>query len=140
MEPLQLVPLCSARIPVAELIELRDTPGGNLLIGEIAGSRWEGERLRASQRGRAAADWLVVSPDGTACVDVRMTLETDDGALIQVEYTGRTNLDTNVAHSTPTFRTGDPRYIWLNGVQAVAKGVFDADAMVMTYPVVYELR
>ena len=77
---------------------------------------------------------------GTAVVDVRMTLETDDGAMVFVEYRGRSSMETGVAYSAPTFRTGDPRYAWMNQIQAVAKGIFDAEAMTMTYPMIYELR
>ena len=139
-EPLQLVPLCSAVIDISEAIVLENTPTGTKMVGEIASSRWEGERLQASQRGRAAADWLTVTPAGVAYVDVRLTLETDDGALIFVQYTGRSNLETGFAYSAPTFETGDPRYTWLNSILSVARGHFDGDAMVMTYPMVYELR
>ena len=140
MKPLELVPLCSAVIEVGEAIVLENTPTGTLMVGEIRDSRWEGERFRARQRGRAAADWLSVAPDGTATVDVRLTLETHDGALVFVEYTGRSHLDTGAAYAAPQFRTGDPRYAWLNRIQAVAKGVWDGDAMVMSYPVIYEMR
>jgi hypothetical protein len=140
MEKLELVPLCSAVIHVAEVITLEATPGGTLMVGELASSRWEGERFKARQRGRAAADWLLLAPDGTGRVDVRMTLETDDGALVFVEYTGRFDPQTGSAYSTPAFRTGDARYAWLNRVQAVAKGYFDAAAMTMNYPMIYELR
>ena len=73
MEELELVPLCEAVIEVSEAIVLENTPTGTLMVGEIADSRWEGERLRARQRGRAAADWLLVAPDGTASIDVRLT-------------------------------------------------------------------
>lgn len=137
---LELVPICRAVLPVHEAIVLEATPQGTLMVGELRNSRWEGERLRASQRGHAAADWLSVAPDGTASVDVRLTLETDDGALLFVEYRGRSNLKTGVAYSAPTFRTGDPRYAWLNRIQAVGRGHFDSEAMVMTYPMIYELR
>lgn len=140
MEPLELVPLCSAVIEVSEAIVLEDTPTGTLMVGEIRDSRFDGERLRARQRGRAAADWLSVAPDGSATVDVRLTLETHDGALVFVEYTGRSHLDSGAAYVAPRFRTGDPRYRWLNRVQAVAKGFWDGDAMVMRYPMIYELR
>ena len=140
MKALELVPLCSAVMEVGEAIVLENTPTGTLMVGEIRDSRWDGERFRARQRGRAAADWLDVAPDGTATVDVRLTLETDDGALVYVAYTGRSHLDTGEAFAAPRFRTGDPRYRWLNRIQAVAKGVWDGDAMVMTYPAIYELR
>jgi hypothetical protein len=140
VDPIQLVPLCSAVIEVSEAIVLERTPTGTLMVGEIRDSRWEGERFRARQRGRAAADWLDVAPDGTARVDVRVTVETHDGALVYIEYTGRSHLDTGAAFAAPPFRTGDPRYAWLNRVQAIAKGAWDGAAMTMTYPMIYELR
>ncbi len=140
MEALELVPICSAVLPVHEVIVLERTPQGTLMVGELRDSSWEGDRLRAHQRGHAAADWLSVAPDGTATVDVRLTLETHDGALVFVEYRGRSNLETGFAYSAPLFRTGDERYAWLNRIQAVAKGIFDGDAMKVTYPMVYELR
>ena len=140
MEALELVPLCEVRIDVGEAIVVENTPTGNLMVGEITDSTWEGARLRARQRGRAAADWLDVAPDGTARVDVRMTLETHDGALLFVEYGGRSNLETGFAYSAPTFRTGDPRYTWLNKIQAVAKGIWLPEEMKLHYPMVYELR
>ena len=76
------------------------------MIGEIEESTWIGERFSAHQRGRTAADWLTVTPDGVALVDVRLTLETTEGGLIFVEYTGRTNMQTGYAYTTPRFRTG----------------------------------
>jgi hypothetical protein len=140
VEPLTLVPICSVLMPIHEAIVLEGTPQGTLMVGELRDARWEGERFSGRQRGVAAADWLNVSPDGTATVDVRMTVETDDGALVFVEYQGRSNLETGIAYSAPTFRTGDARYAWMNRIQTVAKGVFDSEAMTMTYPMVYELR
>lgn len=140
MEALELVPLCEATLHVRETLRLEGTPSGSLMIGELRDSVWQGDRLRARQRGVAAADWLDVAPDGTARVHVRLTLETHDGALIYVEYGGRTDLTTGLAYTTPTFRTGDPRYAWLNRVQGVAKGLFRADVMQVHYPMIYEMR
>jgi len=140
MLDLELVPLCSAVIRIREAIVLENTPTGTLMIGEIEDSRWEGERFSARQRGRAAADWLSVAPDGTARVDVRLCVETAQGGLVFIEYTGRTNLETGAAYSTPTFRTGVPELQWMNRIQAVAKGRFDPDAMTMTYDQIFELR
>lgn len=140
MDDLELVPICKATIPVNETIVVGETPTGTLMIGELRDTRFEGERLTASQRGSASADWLTLTPSGIGIVDVRLTLETDDGALVLVEYSGRIEMATGVAYTAPTFRTGDDRYRWLNGIQAVGRGHFDADAMLVTYPMIYELR
>ena len=67
--------------------------------------------------GRAAADWLTLSPDGrTGTLDVRCTLETDDSALIFMYYGGRMRRATagDAAHLTSAGRaarrrTEDPR-------------------------------
>jgi hypothetical protein len=48
-------------------------------------------------------------------------------------------LTTGLAYTTPRFVTGADRYRWLNGVQAVAKGSFDLNAMTVVYPQIYEL-
>ena len=139
-EPLELVPLCTATLQIGQTSVLENTPQGNLMIGEISSSTWEGDRFTAHQHGRAAADWLDVAPDGTAYVDVRLTLRTTEGGLVFVEYTGRTNLQTGYAYACPRFRTGVPELAWLNHVQAVAKGYFDGAAMTMTYPQIFQMR
>jgi len=140
MEPLELVPLCEVRIQVGEVVQVENTPTGSLMVGEIVGADWVGERFSARLRGRAAADWLDVAPDGTATIDVRMTLETSEGGLVFVDYTGRSNMETGAAYACPRFRTGVPELAWLNRVQAVAKGFFDPQAMTVIYPQVFELR
>jgi len=58
-------------------------------------------------------------------VDVRATLETDDGATIFVSYQGRSDYTKAGAApiiTAPLFETSDPRYLWLNKVQAIARG------------------
>jgi hypothetical protein len=39
--------------------------------------------------GVAASDWLVVGPEGTGMIDVRLAIQTDDGAAINMKYNGR---------------------------------------------------
>ena len=48
-----------------------------------------GERLNGTVKGNAAADWMRTSKDGIASLDVRVVVETDDGALIYITYEGR---------------------------------------------------
>jgi Protein of unknown function (DUF3237) len=55
-----------------------------------------GEARQATVRGpkikgqlvAPSGDWLYVMPDGTLRLDVRVTIKTDDNALIFVEYGG----------------------------------------------------
>jgi hypothetical protein len=84
-----------------------------------------GDRIKGTIKGRAAADWVAVT-GSVATLDVRVTLETDDGALILVQYRGRTNVGSGgQIFVAPLFETGDPRYSWLNAIQAVGKGTLE---------------
>lgn len=122
----ELIPLGTADIGISPIM-IPGTPSGTRVIVEIASVDFRGERLRAKLKGAAAADWAVVSPAGVGLMDVRLTLETDDGALIYVTYNGRVDvshgLEGATAYTAPRFETGDERYAWLNRIQAVAKGV-----------------
>jgi hypothetical protein len=138
----ELVPLGTARIHLKAPITLEGTPRGTRMIVELEDTVLEGERLQAKQKGTAAADWVIVGPDGCGMLDVRYCVETHDGALIYVQYSGRVDVANGVGsapvYSAPTFETGDSRYAWLNKVQAVAKGTV-GDDLVLVYEV-YELR
>ena len=99
------------------------TPAGTRQIFVVKGGTFEGPRLR----GRIeppGGDWLTRRPDGTGRLDVRVTLRTDDGAAILMTYRGitrPTESGTSI-RTAPLFETGDPRYAWLNAVQAVGVG------------------
>ena len=77
---IELVPLCTLRIQLKPPIAVGAGPVGTRLIPEVASAQVNGDRLRGEMLGAAAADWLIVSPEGTGTVDVRMALQTDDGA------------------------------------------------------------
>lgn len=131
---IDLVPLCTADVTLAEPIVVSP----ELVIGEVLAARFEGERLTGSLKGRAAADWLRMSPEGFGTLDVRVTLETDDGALVYATYSGRLHLDTMTAYATPLFHTADERYRWLNRIQALSKGTFPSPTN-LVYEI-YEVR
>ncbi len=86
---------------------------------------------------------MVIGPDGTGFIDIRLTLETHDGALVYVSYQGRRDIAQVIGgidapvYITPQFETSDERYAWLNKVQAVGKGMEQGDSRVYE---VYELR
>ena len=138
-EPLELVPLGRMVAALRAPFSLEGTPSGSRLIFEVEDGRIEGERLRGRMVGKAGADWLTVGPDGTGSLDVRSLLETDDGALVFIHYTGRVDMSRIGApvYATPRFDAGDERYHWLNRIQAVGKGAFDGTTL--TYDL-FELR
>jgi len=137
---IELVPLMNARIDLREPILIPDTPSGTRMIVEVESATFEGDRIKGKQKGVAAADWLTVGPEGTGTLDVRATLETDDGALIFNFYRGRldaTNPIGSPIYAAPLYETGDERYAWINKIQAVAKG--KTDGQVLEYEI-YEVR
>jgi hypothetical protein len=137
---LELIPLATMVVELADPIVLPNTPAGMRVIVEVKSFTVEGERLRGTNKGTAAADWLTIGPDGTGTLDVRATMETDDGALIFAYYQGRRDFSEGMEaplYTAPKFETGDERYAWLNKIQAVAKG--ELVESTLTYEI-YELR
>jgi hypothetical protein len=141
---IDLVPLCEFRIRRGPRFDTGVSSIGRRAVAEVAELTVVGERLNGRLAGRAGADWATTGADGLTYIDARFTIETDDGAHILVTYTGR--IDDLRKHpdvhmySAPVFFTGDPRYRWLAGIQAVAKGYFrEDDANSVVYEV-YEIR
>ena len=98
-------------------------PQGTRTIVQVVGGRFEGPRLKASVQ-TPAGDWITNRADGSYRLDVRLTLKTDDGAMILVTYNG-IGQTTNAGASlriAPLFETGDARYVWLTRLQAVGVG------------------
>jgi hypothetical protein len=83
--------------------------------GTVAGPRINGELLAGG------GDWVTMRANGVGQLDVRLTVKTDDDAIVYVEYRGLIGGD-RVARTAPLFQTGAERYAWLNDVQAIALG------------------
>lgn len=125
---IELVPLCTITAELDAPLSVGVTPSGTRMIFEVASGTVEGDRFAGKVRGRANADWFTVGADGTGTIDVRALVETHDGALVFVQYMGRTDLSKGPGgplYIAPRFETSDERYRWLNLVQAVGKGSFD---------------
>jgi hypothetical protein len=63
------------------------TPGHDRRIGEITGGRFEGEQLRGKILS-GGSDWQSLRADGATTLNVRLVMQTDDGALIGMTYLG----------------------------------------------------
>jgi len=98
-------------------------PQGTRTIVQVVGGRFEGPRLKASVQ-TPAGDWITNRTDGSYRLDVRLTLKTDDGALILVTYNGigQTTDKGASLRIAPLFETGDSRYVWLTRLQAIGIG------------------
>lgn len=136
----ELIPLCNLDVTLADPIMVGEGPAGLRLIYEVLELTVEGDRLRGTMLGHAAADWVTVSgPIG--CLDVRCTFQTHDGAIVLAQYQGRTDLsggaENSIIYVAPRFETADPGYLWLNAIQAVGKGALDGSHLRYEW---YEVR
>lgn len=131
--------LCSYNATLRQPLEvIGETPVGLRVNAYISGGEIWGPRLR----GRVlpvGADWLTIRPDGVGALDVRATIETSDGALIYVEYTGVMDLGPDgyqrmltgnpparaAIQVAPRFLTSHSDYLWLNRLQCLNVGMAD---------------
>ncbi|MET1003449.1 MAG: DUF3237 domain-containing protein [Acidimicrobiia bacterium] len=137
---IELVPLATMSVVLRAPLMLDGTPVGSRWIFEVESGVIEGERINAKMKGQSSADWFVIGPEGTGTLDVRALAETDDGALVFIQYNGRVDLSTGTpgpTYAAPRFETGDARYAWLNKIQSVAKGRLDGSNLVYE---IYEVR
>jgi hypothetical protein len=121
---IELVSLGMLTVEMTDSVSLAESPAGRRVVVEFSNCRWDGDRVRATQRGNTAGDWLTVGPDSTASLDIRIVFTTDDGATIYLQSGGRADARTfgkgGATWLAPRFETDAPAYRWLNGVQAVA--------------------
>lgn len=129
--------LFTLTLDVAGMQPIGATPVGNRRIGLVAGGTFVGPKLRGKVLP-GGADWIVVRPDGVTTLDVRLVLETEDGAAIGMTYRGlrhgpaavmdKVNRGEPVDPSTYYFRTSVAfetaalNYAWLNSAVFVGTG------------------
>ena len=137
MAEIRTVHLLTLRLAVSGMQPIGATPNGNRRVGLVAGGTFEGPKLRGAVL-TGGADWIIVRPDGSTTLDVRIVLQTDDGAAIGMTYRGmrhgpaavmeRVNRGEMVDPSEYYFRTAvafetaAPKYDWLNRIIAIGTG------------------
>lgn len=120
--------------PVAEVGE---GPFGKREIYTVAYGSFEGPRLKGKLLPGSGGDAALVGANGALRLDLRLTFQTDDGALIFLQGNGVwRSVPTRSSRpegepadpgdmyimATPRFETGDERYKWLNEIVCVAGG------------------
>jgi hypothetical protein len=80
-------PLMTVRIAAAPPQKLGAVPHGTRSIVPVTGGDFEGPRLRGKVLP-GGGDWLLLRADGVLELDLRITLETDDHALIYMSFQG----------------------------------------------------
>jgi len=109
------------RLATGATEDVGETPYGTVSIFPVTGGSFEGDRLR----GKVVAgggDWVTVRADGTLELDLRVTLETDDGALIYMTFTGVRDDPSHYFRTLPRFETAASQYAFLNRLLAVGVG------------------
>ena len=134
-----LIPEFTYRMSASHAHEVGNGPVGNRQYFEVTDGTIEGSRLSGKLLGRGI-DWMLVGADGFMRMDVRIQIETHDGAIICAHYFGpaeaNDKLQRAFATSEPTdfsdqrirthwlLETGDPRYAWVNQSAFVGEGRF----------------
>jgi uncharacterized protein DUF3237 len=72
-------------------------------------------------------DWVTAHEDGTFTLDLRVTLETDDGELIHMTFTGVRDDAVHYFRTVPRFETASPKYAFLNHLLAVGSAEVRAE-------------
>ena len=122
LEQLDVEHLFTLDLQVAEGAQIiKGGPHGTRIIAEVAGGTFTGERLNGTVVS-PGGDWVTARADRNIQLDVRLTLVTDDNAVILMQYKGIGETSAGVARSAPQFETGDEKYEWLNNVQGVGIG------------------
>lgn len=115
---------------LADPVVIPNGPHGTRVIVGITGGTVTGPRVNGTVKP-LGADWLTMRADGSAQLDVRALIVTDDGASIHVSYKGimsRTESGARIV-TAPLFETGDERYSWLTQLQAIATGAPGANVV-----------
>src|SRR5262252_11097172 len=119
-------PLMLLRFDTSAIEEIGSTPHGTLSIFPIVGGSFEGDRLRGKVLP-GGGDWVTAKADGTLELDLRATLETDDGALIHMTFTGVRDDANHYFRTLPRFETAEPKYLYLNRLLAIGIGEIRSD-------------
>jgi len=94
---------------------------GHTSIAPVTGGSFDGARLNGTVHD-GGADWIT-QVSGHSSLDVRITLETDDGAIIYMTYKGVVARSDSGLYwrVTPVFNTSSEKYDWLNHKVFVGK-------------------
>ena len=146
---LKLDPLCEVEAHVTAPIPVGPSSWGNRLIFPVTGEGLvKGPRLNGRIH-HFGGDWGIIRADYCFELDVRIVIETGDGALIHAAYRGinpmtKAQVDRFLAgelpkgmvlYVTPRFETSHEKYQWLTRLQAVGRGGVeqDGDRFKVTY-------
>jgi hypothetical protein len=80
--------LMTLQVAVSPPQAIGAVPTGTRRTAPLSGGHFEGPRLRGVVLPGGSADWQLLRADGVLEMDLRITLQTDDGALIAMRSFG----------------------------------------------------
>ena len=123
-------------VDYAGVVPIGAIRSGRRGIAPVTGGSFVGERLSGTVR--PGSDWFVTAADGSLHIDVRLTLDSHDGATIYCRYEGRMigkgdamarfrsgaklPPEDYALTTVARFECGDERYRWLEDTIAVGVG------------------
>ena len=84
---MKLAPLMTVHADLKPPTDIGTGPYGTRLVFDVTGGYFEGARLRGTLLP-SGGDWLLIDAEGAGHLEVRITLETEDGARIYGQYYG----------------------------------------------------
>ena len=103
-EHLEVEHLFTLDLQVAEGVQVvKGGPHGTRIIAEVLGGSFTGERMS----GRVVSpggDWVTARSDRSLQLDVRLTLITDDDAVILMQYKGIGDTNLCLLYTSPSPR------------------------------------
>ncbi len=129
---MQSRPLMTLRLTTAPTQKVGAGPSGTRITFPIIGGSFEGDRLRGKVLP-GGDDWTVQRSDGVIELDLRITLATDDGALIHMTFEGIRDDEAPGSpyfRTMPRFETAATKYAFLNRLLAVGTAEIRADGPV----------
>ncbi len=127
-------PLMTLRLNTAPTQNIGGGPHGTRVTFPVTGGSFDGDRLRGKVLP-GGDDWVVKRADGVLELDLRITLEADDGALIHMTFEGIRDDGAPGGpyfRTLPRFETAGAKYSFLNRLLAVGRGEIGADGPVHT--------
>src|SRR5438876_9634998 len=112
--------LMTLQVAVVGVQKIGAVPHGTRVTAPIASGHFEGPRLRGKVLP-GGGDWTLLRGDGVLELDLRLTLETDDGALIHMTLYGLRDDAPAVApdfRRVPRFEPAEPNYPSMNRLLA----------------------
>jgi uncharacterized protein DUF3237 len=139
--------LMMMQVRVGTVLNIGAVPHGSRRTATLSGGTFEGPRLRGTILP-GSTDWQLLRADGVLEMDLRFTLQTDDGALISMTSCGLRHGPPEIIaalgrgetvdpgsyyfRTMPRFETAHAGYAFLNRLVAVASGDRRPDGPIYT--------